>query len=444
MLMRRILTLVLSVVALYASAVERQSFTAVLTAGGQLAETLGSQANQIESLVVEGPLDEADFNTMWSACWNGMLTDIDLSQAKIAGNAIPEWAFYHPREQEQELPNHPLSVRFLPLASIILPDEVESIGKWAFAYTKITSIKLPDSLKTLGMGAFKSCRFLEDDIELPEPLTNIPRECFCRCNKIGKVFCHDKIESIGLQAFFESGLTEINIPEGVREIQVDAFSRTKLTTITIPESCIKMGSGILAECDALTSVTVKSRCYIPHDFALYSFNLAECSFAEGIEVIGQNAFGETSLKTITLPASLKKIESDAFYMNESLESIYSLATIPFPQGEVNAFVCDKSIPVYIPQGSLEAYKSATGWWSYFTNLIEVDMAGVDDAVAAPAASVSVQGGAIVITGNGEDYAVFSADGRSIAAGRASGSVSVDAVPGLYIVRTGAKTVKVRL
>lgn len=442
--MRRILTLVLSVVALYASAVERQSFTAVLTVGGQLAETLGNQANQIESLVVDGPLDEADFNTMWSACWNGVLTDIDLSRAKIAGNAIPEWAFYHPQEQEYERPDHLLSVRSLPLASIILPDEVESIGKWAFAYTKITSIKLPASLKTLGMGAFKSCRFLEDDIELPEQLTNIPRECFYRCKKIGKVFCHDKIESIGIQAFFESGLTEINIPEGVREIQVDAFSRTKLTTITIPESCIKIESGILAECDALTSVTVKSRCYIPKDFALYSFNLAECSFAEGIEVIGKNAFGETSLKTITLPASLKKIESDAFYMNESLESIYSLATIPFPQGEVNAFDCDKSIPVYIPQGSLEAYKSTTGWWSYFTNLIEVDMAGVDDAVAAPAASVSVQGGAIVIAGNGEDYAVFSADGRSIAAGRASGSVSVDAAPGLYIVRTGAKTVKIRL
>lgn len=442
--MRRILTLVLSVVALYASAVERQSFTAVLTAGGQLAETLGNQANQIESLVVEGPLDEADFKTMWSACWNGVLTDIDLSQAKITGNSIPNHAFYHPREQEYELPDHALSIRFLPITSIILPDEVESIGDFAFAYTKITSVKFPASLKTLGKGVFKHCRFLEADIELPEQLTNIPPDLFYGCKKIGKVFCHDKIESIGMQAFYESGLTEINIPEGVTEIVWNAFSRTKLSSITIPESCIKMGPGILAECDALTSVTVKSRCYIPEYFALYSTNLAECTLAEGIEVIGQSAFGLTALKTITLPASLKKIEDDAFFLTDALESIYSLATIPFPQGEVNAFDCDKSIPVYIPQGSLEAYKSMTGWWSYFTNLIEVDMAGVDDAVAAPAAGVSVQGGTIVIAGNGEDYAVFSADGRSIAAGRASGSVSVDAAPGLYIVRTGAKTVKVRL
>lgn len=466
MLMRRILTLVLSVVALYASAAAQQTFKATVTAEGTLATVLGDKANEIESLAVVGPINDADFNTMWSASFYGKLTALDLSEAVPANSEIPERAFFHPDAQHTVFPEGYEGYIPLKLSSIKLPTQLKSIGNQAFRYTEIAGIELPESLQTIGFGAFAYCQSLKE-INIPANVTEIPRICFTLCSQLTKVTGLEGVKKIDKLAFSVSGLSEIELPAGLLEINQHAFNYTNLRTITIPSSCKVIGYEAFSICLDLKSAVIESAEDIPFGFMGGCFELESCILCDDIKNIGIGAFDQcyklsnislptsletiqvfafrsTALSTLTIPASVTKIESEAFG-DVPLQSIYSLATMPKDVGSaLDAFDCDKSIPVYIPQGSLEAYKSTTGWWSYFTNLIEVDMAGVDDAVAAPAASVSVQGGAIVIAGNGEDYAVFSADGRSIAAGRASGSVSVDAVPGLYIVRTGAKTVKVRL
>ncbi|MCX4285620.1 MAG: hypothetical protein OSJ47_13085, partial [Duncaniella dubosii] len=45
---------------------------------GSLAEIVGEKANEIDSLAVEGPLNEADFNTLWEMGYKGWLEYLDL------------------------------------------------------------------------------------------------------------------------------------------------------------------------------------------------------------------------------------------------------------------------------------------------------------------------------------------------------------------------------
>lgn len=69
------------------------------------------------------------------------------------------------------------------------------------------------------------------------------------------------------------------------------------------------------------------------------------------------AFSFTSISTITLPASLKKIGLHAFYGCDKLRSIYSNAVTP-PQ------LVDKiseTVTVYVPKGTLELYTSDSKW-----------------------------------------------------------------------------------
>ncbi len=130
------------------------------------------------------------------------------------------------------------------------------------------------------------------------------------------------------------------------------------------------------------------------------------------------------------------------------------AGISTPFGEIDDIYSEvatpRDIPVYVPRGSAEAYRAAPGW-NYFTNFIEVDEfpeASVDEVEAAESEpAISAESGRIVFAGGGGsegvDYAVYSLDGRLVAAGRAdSAGASVDVPSGLYLARRGGSVAKV--
>lgn len=70
-----------------------------LTKYGTLASVLGDEINDIDSLVVRGPIDDVDFHTMWSSSFYGGLTVINLEYATIKDNRLPKNAFWYHSEQ---------------------------------------------------------------------------------------------------------------------------------------------------------------------------------------------------------------------------------------------------------------------------------------------------------------------------------------------------------
>ncbi|MCM1037552.1 MAG: leucine-rich repeat domain-containing protein [Bacteroides sp.] len=433
--MRRLLTLIIAAIAIAASAAAQQPFTAVVKAEGTLAEVIGDQIEQIESLVVEGPINAADFATMNKATCYGRLHTIDLSKANIADKAIPDKAFYRIDTGGKVWESH--------LSSIILPDDIESIGSKAFMDTPLKSIVLPPSLTSIGRLSFADCEELSE-INIPDRVTVIPKEAFIGCWSLEHVVLHDKITTIEYDAFEFTGLKEINLPNSLQELGDGALRYTQLSTIVIPESCTTIGMQALEYNEMLESIVVKAAVEIPAVFASECPKLSHVELAEGTRKIKDAAFSDCpSLKTITIPASVEWIGGSAFY-NTPLESIYSLASAPRMFKDLHAFNCSKDIPVYIPMGAKHYYLTSPGWWSYFTNFVEIDMAGVDDAIASAGVSISAEGGRIVITADDAPYTVYTTDGRTVATGRAAGTATVDAAPGLYIVRAGATSAKVRL
>ena len=64
-----------------------------LTKSGTLESVLGDEINDIDSLVVRGPINAADFHAIWSSSFYGGLTVANLEYAQIAGNRIPKMLF---------------------------------------------------------------------------------------------------------------------------------------------------------------------------------------------------------------------------------------------------------------------------------------------------------------------------------------------------------------
>ena len=178
-------------------------------------------------------------------------------------------------------------------------------------------------------------------IQLPEGLTMIGTSAFENCEKVNSVVIPEGVTSIGRYAFSNcSALTTMNMPESVHNIGKAAF-----------QGCI------------LTEPLYNSRlfCFLPMDYS------GSYAVPDGIVAVISYSFdGRIGLTSVDLPASVLRLGYRTFRNCKGLQSITCRAVEP-PTSQGESFEgVDKSIPLYIPAGSLELYQEADEW-SEFTN-----------------------------------------------------------------------------
>lgn len=63
-------------------------------------------------------------------------------------------------------------------------------------------------------------------VVMPNSVEEIPAAAFGGCGNLNNVFLSQNLKVIGAGAFFDTGITQIDIPTTVEEIHLDAFSDT--------------------------------------------------------------------------------------------------------------------------------------------------------------------------------------------------------------------------
>lgn len=92
----------------------------------------------------------------------------------------------------------------LEIGIVKLPDELTSIGDYAFAGCKnLTEIELPKKLKSIGYYAFDGCQNLKE-ITIPHQLEALSIFTFSGCTNLAKVnfSANSTIDTIGAYAFY--------------------------------------------------------------------------------------------------------------------------------------------------------------------------------------------------------------------------------------------------
>lgn len=171
------------------------------------------------------------------------------------------------------------------------------------------------------------------------PITKIGAGTFKNCVWLENIIIPDSIETIENGAFEGcTGLAEIIIPESVTSIGTYAFGNcTGLSHIEFPAARINVGTNAFSGCTGIEAVTVPDvAAWLELSFAnsganplngigrLYigSFPVSELVIPEGVEKIGKYQFiGAAWLKSLSVPASLKDIETDAFSNCNSLKRV---------------------------------------------------------------------------------------------------------------------------
>ena len=219
---------------------------------------------------------------------------------------------------------------------------------------------MPDDGCTLSFGANSSsycvmgstgnngrvyCNMLQE-FYIGKNVKSIGDYAFYYCYSLASIAIPDSVTSIGIYAFQNCySLASVTIPDGVTSIGNNAFQYYySLVRITIPDGVTSIGNNALYYCSSLASITIP----------------------DGVTSIGSNAFQNCySLASITIPDGVTYIGSNAFQNCYGVAEYHLKPTTPPKLYSTNAF---NNIPsdciIYVPQGCLEAYQSATNWAAY--------------------------------------------------------------------------------
>ena len=123
---------------------------------------------------------------------------------------------------------------------------------------------------------------------------------------------------------YHSSIKSVTIKEGIASVGDEAFAYCEeLASVSLPNSLLSLGEGAFAECYRLSSVVIP----------------------ENVTTIGSGAFYSAGLSSI----------------------ICRSMTPPVIADRTTFYYVSKSIPVYVPLSSVEAYNDAD-YWNEFTNI----------------------------------------------------------------------------
>lgn len=192
------------------------------------------------------------------------------------------------------------------------------------SYSAITSADIGSCVTIIGQFAFQNCSSLSS-VTIPNNITSMSSYSFSNCSSLEKINIPDSVTSIGSFAFQNcSGLTSCTIGNGLTSIGSFAFARcSSLTSLAIGSGVTSIGSGAFDYCRSLTSVTIPN----------------------SVTSIGLSAFLDcTSLTSITVNAVTPPTLGNSVFSNTN------------------------NCPIYVPSGSVDAYKAASGWSSYASRI----------------------------------------------------------------------------
>lgn len=251
-----------------------------------------------------------------------------------------------------------------------IPATVTTIEVAAFCVSKLKSVTLPPTLTEIGAEAFIMMDQLES-IAIPSSVTTIGNGAIAACANLKEIYVSDGVQGIGLGALSENpSLVKVHLPEGLTRIEGWLFNGcTSLSEINIPEGVDYIGNEAFQDCQSLTEITIPDK----------------------VETVGWDAFERCSgLTKITIGRSVTVLAAGTFYGCDNIREVRSYIEEPFnvkdfdetydgvvQEGRCFPKVVTQEATLFVPQGTIEKYRSKRGWRD-FVNIGVIHETSVSD------------------------------------------------------------------
>lgn len=254
-----------------------------------------------------------------------------------------------------------------------------------------------------------STRPVEDrDLQIPEYIeaygesyrvVEIGDDVFAWNTSIRTVTLPPSLQTIGKRVFQGcDSLVSINL-ENVKKIGADAFNSCDLLKSVDLSSLFFIDEHTFSSCYALESVKISEKTTsIGYDAFWYCERLFSVVIPDGVESIGDNAFENCGLRKLTLGKNVKTIGDNAFASCSDLMEIHSLAVEPpaylrgSPDGVLFSGKSNTYGILYVPEGSVDAYRQADEWG----NFVSIRDSVYPDYVEIPITSITLDPDTLII------------------------------------------------
>ncbi len=249
------------------------------------------------------------------------------------------------------------SDRIALVSDLVIPSEIDgqtitSIGGYAFeGCNTIASVSIPDGVQSMGECAFASCTGLKT-VTIGDGVQNLASSAFDGCNSLKSIFIEEGnaiyLSKDGIvynktdkSIYFipEALEGEVAILDGCVKINKSAFSGKGLTAITIPDSMQSIGERAFEKCTNLQTL---------------NWNAINCAIEkdQGYPIFDYNNISLNNISTINIGANVQSIGADIFYgcVNITKVNVTSLKTwceIEFGNRDAN--------PLSAAQGNAKLY-----------------------------------------------------------------------------------------
>lgn len=199
------------------------------------------------------------------------------------------------------------------LQQITIPNTVLNIRDNAFEACGLTSVSLPSSV-VCGAYVFRNSTALLS-IVFESGRVTIPTAVCVGCIRLNSVTFPNTLDLIGGSAFSGcTALRTISFPSSLRYIDIYAFSGSGLTNVTFPSSIAYIGTGSFGNLSSLLTVTFPSTQFNIGDYAFSSSPLlTTLVLPNGVSSIGEQAFRNSGLQSVTIGSGLTWVGDGVFY-----------------------------------------------------------------------------------------------------------------------------------
>lgn len=288
-------------------------FTWVLDGNGTLTIT-GNNMELTKNEISESALEKAgiDFSRVNKLVIGNGITGFDrwgmwnlkkyIKELEIHGNAgmnMPEQCFY-------DVPN---------IESVVISGAVDVPRDMFGKCTELKKVTLKNGVRSIGEDAFRDCSSLESVIFENTVLEKISDGAFWGCSALSSIVLPDSVTEIERNAFFETGLRNIQLPEKLTLIGGGAFCNCKnLKQVQLPPQLKELGEGAFFNCENLTQIQLPAQLNkLGTDAFRNCTSLDKIDIPAGLTQIGPDTFCNTGLTSVTLHEGLTKIEDGAFH-----------------------------------------------------------------------------------------------------------------------------------
>ena len=211
----------------------------------------------------------------------------------------------------------------------------------------VTKSKLA-TVTTISSSTFQNNDKIEDFSDFAELFLNcdlIEYRAFYNCTNLKSISFPNNIV-INAESFRNCPNLDFQLPIGCT-LWSQCFANTGIVNLYIPKETKYTQASQFSECKKLENIILEEGCTIVTDS---EFN------------------GCKNLQNVTLPSTITDIKSGAFWGTESLQNFVIKTITPPDLGSVAFANSGTNLKIYVPDASVEAYKTATNWSAYASRI----------------------------------------------------------------------------